>query len=124
MELSIYLKGLINAKPAPVVICDLDYRIIFMNDFAKKAYEKYGGEALIGQLLYNHCGLEAKTKIDMIIEYFKENNDQNAIFGYHDDEKNADIYVVAIRDEDKKLIGFTSMHEYRTPDTSPEYQID
>lgn len=124
MELSVYLEGLINAKPSPVVICDLDYRIIFMNEFAKKSYKKYGGEKLIGQLLYNHCGLEAKTKIDMIIECFKENKDQNAIFGYHEDEDNTDIYIVAIRDSSRKLIGFTSIHENRTPDSSPEYQID
>ncbi|MBQ8960724.1 MAG: PAS domain-containing protein [Ruminococcus sp.] len=124
MELSTYLIGLIDSKPAPVVICDLDYRIIFMNAYAKTAYEKFGGEALIGQLLYNHCGLEAKTKIDMIIEYFKENKDQNYIFGYHEDKNNTDIYIVAIRDSNKELIGFTSMHESRTPDTSLEYYID
>ena len=124
MELYDYLLGLINAKPAPVVICDLNYRIIFMNDHAKKAYAKYGGENLMGQLLYNHCGLEAKTKIDMIIEWFKENKDRNSIFGYHDNEQNTDIYIVAIRDKNKDLIGFTSMHELRTPDSTPEYQLD
>ena len=118
------LVGLINTKHSPIVVCDLDYRIIFMNTYANEKYESRGGEKLIGQLIGNYTSIEGMTKLDMIIEWFKENNDKDKVFCYHVDENNTEVYLVAIRNEKRELIGFSSMHECREPETMPGYVID
>ncbi len=124
MDLTEILIGLTNTKKSPIVICDTDYRIVFMNDWAKKEYAPYGGEALIGQSLLTHCGFEGRTKVEMVIEWFKENNDKDSLFCYHKDESNTDVYLVAIRNKDRELIGFTGIYESRDPETIEGYVFD
>ena len=48
-----YFKSIIDQDRCAVVICNLDHRIIYMNPAAVINYEKYGGEALVGQNLLN-----------------------------------------------------------------------
>ena len=93
-------------------------------DWAKKEYAPYGGEALIGQSLLTHCGFEGRTKVEMVIEWFKENNDKDSLFCYHKDESNTDVYLVAIRNKDRELIGFTGIYESRDPETIEGYVFD
>ena len=40
MELSLYFKSIVDQDQCPVVICDLDHQIIYMNPGAKARYEK------------------------------------------------------------------------------------
>ena len=119
-----FFEGLINAEQSPIVICDTDRRIVFMNTFAKNKYNKYGGNEITGKLLDNFCDTEAMSKINMVIEWFKEDAANNKIFAVHKKETNEDIYIVAIRDENKNLIGFTSMYECRTPEKTDVYRMD
>lgn len=51
MELSVFFKSVIDQDRAPVVLCDLDHTILYMNPAAIRNYEKRGGEKLIGQSL-------------------------------------------------------------------------
>ena len=42
-----FFKSVIDADDAPVVICDLEHTIVYMNPTAVKRYEKRGGAALV-----------------------------------------------------------------------------
>ena len=119
-----FFKGLINSKKSPIVICDTDYKIIFMNTSALKEYEKYGGKDMIGKHLTLFCSTETMSKVDMVIEWFKEDKANNRIFATHKKETNEDIYIIAIRDENESLIGFTSVYECRTPEKAEQYEMD
>ena len=48
MNISFYFKSIIDSDIAPIVICNTDHRIIYMNPSAKKRYAKNGGGSLVG----------------------------------------------------------------------------
>ena len=123
MEASYYVERLIDTKPTPVVICDLEYRIVFMNTCAKQRYKKSNGEDLVGRKLHSFVDLETLTKIDMVVEWFKESKDNNKVFSQHT-ESNTDVYIIAIRDLDGELIGFTDIFEEREPDSGETFDLD
>lgn len=52
-----------------------------------------------------------------LITYFK-------IFESRNDEENKDVYMVALRDEDGKLIGYYEKHEYRNLETMKFYDFN
>ena len=119
-----FFEGLINSKQSPVVICDTDYKIVFMNTFALKEYGKYGGRDMIGKHLNLFCNTETMSKVDMVVEWFKEDKANNRIFAVHKKETNEDIYIVALRDDNQNLIGFSSVYECRTPEQNDVYRMD
>ena len=123
MDASYYVERLIDTKPTPVVICDLEYRIVFMNTCAKQRYKKSNGEDLVGRKLHSFVDLETLTKIDMVVEWFKESKENNKVFSQHT-ESNTDVYIIAIRDEDGELIGFTDIFEERDPDHGETFDLD
>ena len=51
MELSVLFKSVLDQDTAPVVLCDLNHTILYMNPAAIRNYAKRGGEKLIGQSL-------------------------------------------------------------------------
>ena len=55
---------------------------------------------------------------------FKEDEKNNHVFALHDDVNNHDMYMLAIRNAKKKLIGFYGRVESRNPDTSKVFDID
>ena len=123
MDASYYVERLIDTKPTPVVICDLEYRIVFMNTCAKKRYKKSQGEDIVGKKLHAFVDIETLSKIDMVVEWFKESKDNNKVFSQHT-ESNTDVYIIAIRDEDGELIGFTDIFEERDPDHGETFDLD
>ena len=53
-----FFKSVIDQDRAPVVICDLNHVIVYMNPVAEKNYEKWGGaEFYAGQ---SYCGVPEK----------------------------------------------------------------
>ena len=79
MELNAYFKSFIETEEEPVIICDLDYRIIFINNAAASAYAKIGGYDMVGKLLDSFIDLETQSKINMVVEWFKESKDNNRV---------------------------------------------
>lgn len=123
MEASYYVERLIDTKPTPVVICDLEYRIVFMNTCAKQRYKKSNGEDIVGKKLHAFVDIETLSKIDMVVEWFKESKENNKVFSQHT-ESNTDVYIIAIRDIDGELIGFTDIFEERDPDHGETFDLD
>lgn len=57
-----------------VTVCDLDARVIYMNDRACKVFEKYGGKDLLGRSLFD-CHNEHSCEV---IRNLLENGTTNA----------------------------------------------
>lgn len=124
MELYDYFKSIIDNDRSAIVVCNLDHTIIYMNPSAKERYAKSGGAELIGKSLLGCHNENSSELINKITDYFKENPDKNIIYTFHNEKENKDVYTVALRDENKNLIGYYEKHEYRTPETMKKYNFE
>lgn len=111
-------KSVLEQDRAAVVICDLGHKIIYMNPAAIKRYEKRGGEKLIGRSLLDCHNARSCELIEKVIAWFAESRENNMIFTSRNDRENKDVYMVALRDGNGKLIGYYEKHEYRDPETA------
>lgn len=119
-----FYKSIIDQDRSAVVICNLQHEIIYMNPAAIKNYEKWGGDKLIGQSLLNCHNPESREKIERVVAWFAESEAHNLIYTFHNEKQNKDVYMVALRDEEKKLIGYYEKHEYRNPETMKLYDFE
>lgn len=93
-----FFKSVIDADDAPVVICDLENTIVYMNPTAVKRYEKRGGAALVGRSIKGCHNGDSNDKIEQVI--------------------------IALRDEEGELIGYYEKHEYRNIETMKLYDME
>lgn len=112
------LKSVLNQDTAPVVVCDMDDIIVYMNPSAIKRYHK----DLTGRSIKDCHPPKANEMIDKVVSRFKESKDNNIIYTYRNEEENKDVYMVALRDDDGTLIGYYEKHEYRNRETVGLYQ--
>ena len=122
MELTEFCKSYSETEEEPVTICDLDYRIIFINKAADIAYAKIGGYDIVGKSLNTYIDFETQSKINMVVEWFKESPENNCVFACKV-KASVDGYVYALRNDDGELIGFCNKRKSRIPDTSEPYSI-
>ena len=106
MELAPFFKSIIDQDRTSIVICDLEHTIIYMNPAAIANYEKRGGEALVGSSLLDCHNAQSCEKIEQVLAWFAKSSDNNIIYESHNSAKNKDVYIVALRDESKNLIGY------------------
>ena len=106
-----------------IVVCDLNHTILYMNKVAVKRYEKRGGEKLVGQSLLACHNPESKELINKILKWFSEDENNNMIYTFRNEKENKDVYMVALRDENNKLIGYYEKHEYRNHETAKVYDF-
>lgn len=123
MELSKYMKSIIDMDRSSVVICSLDHKIIYMNPAAIGRYEKRGGKDLIGKSLMNCHNEKSNEIIKNVIDWFAKSAENNMIYTYHNEKENKDVYMVALRDDDETLIGYYEKHEYRDRETAKLYDF-
>ena len=123
MELSVFFKSVIDRDRAPIVLCDLDHTIIYMNSAAVCKYAKRGGEKLIGQSLLACHNQHSRELIEKTVAWFQENPEHNIIYEFHNEKDNRDVYTVAMRDANGTLIGYYEKHEYRNRETMRLYDI-
>lgn len=116
------LKSYADTEEFPLVICDMNYKIRYINYEALKRYERYGGEEMIGRSLNVFMDEEAQSKVDMVIEWFKEDTAHNRILAVRDKRDNTDIYMCALRNTKGELIGFCSRHRSRKKDENTPYK--
>ena len=121
-ELFDFFKGIVDSEEGPIVLCNLDYRIIYENPSAKRYYEP--ATPLTGKLLSTHMDEEMMSKVVMSVEWFKEDITNNKVFAFHDKRNNMDMYILAIRNTDGNLIGFYGRREDRNPDQGKEFDLD
>ena len=123
MELTPFFKSVLDQDRAPVVLCDLEHTIIYMNKAAIERYAKYGGEALLGKSLLNCHTPKAREIINQVLDWFRTDKDHNIIYEFRNDEENKDVYMVALRDDGGNLIGYYEKLEYRNRETAKLYDF-
>lgn len=113
MELNQFFKSVIDQDQCAVVICNLEHEIIYMNPAAAARYVKWGGAELLGKCLLDCHNDKSVEMIHKVVDWFGKSNDHNRVFTSHNEKENKDVYMVALRDEGGRLIGYYEKHEYR-----------
>ena len=117
--LEAFLKSVIDQDPAPVVICGLDSVIVYMNP---SAIARYHGD-LTGKDLRACHNAESNEKIDRVLNWFSEDRAHNRVYISRSEKANRDVYMIALRDETGRLIGYYEKHEYRARETAAFYDL-
>ena len=112
-------KSILEQDAAPIVICDMDSIIVYMNPSAIERYHK----DLTGSSLKDCHNAKSNEMIERVLAWFGESKDNNIIYTYHNDKENKDVYMVALRDDDGTLIGYYEKHEYRNRETDMLYNF-
>lgn len=115
------LKSVIDQDSAPVVICNCEHTIMYMNPSAAARYAKRGGAKLIGKSLMECHNPESRKAIEQVVGWFQKDKTHNSVFTFHNEKENRDVYMVALRDETGTLIGYYEKHEYRNRETKLPY---
>ncbi len=123
MEMTGYFKSIIDEDKCAVVICNLSHEIIYMNPAAVVRYGKRGGQTLVGQSLLDCHNPQSVEMIKKVVLWFEESVEHNRIYTFHNEKENKDVYMVALRGEDKSLIGYYEKHEYRNRETAKQYDF-
>ena len=116
-----FYKAVLDADRAPVVLCDLNHTIVYMNQAAIEHYASQGGEKLLGKSLLNCHTPRAREIIEKTLSWFAESPEHNLIYEFRNDEENKDVYTVALRNDSGELIGYYEKHEFRNRETMPLY---
>ena len=122
IDLTDFFKGIVDSEEGPIVICNLDYRIVYVNPKADVYYEPV--KPLAGKLLATLMDEEMMSKVVMSVEWFKEDVKNNKVFALHDKVNNMDMYILSIRNSKNELIGFYGRREDRTPEQGKEFDLD
>lgn len=123
MDISIFLKSLADTDTAPIVICDIEHNIVYMNSTAISRYEKWGGENLVGKSIFSCHNDNSNKKIVKVVEWFAASKNNNRFFTHHNPDENKDVYMIALRSENGDLIGYYEKHEYRNAETAKLYDF-
>lgn len=121
MNLTVFFKSIIDSDNMPIVVCNTEHEIIYMNPTAVQRYAKKGGAELIGKSLLNCHNSTSNEKIKAVLEWFEKSPENNRIFTFHNPKENKDVYMIALRDDNGNLIGYYEKHEFRTLDTTEKY---
>ena len=123
MDLSKYMKSIIDMDRSSVVICDLEHRMIYLNPAAIRNYKKYSGADLVGRSLLDCHNENSQAIIKKVVAWFAESTENNMIYTFFNKKENKDVYMVALREEDGTLIGYYEKHEYRDRETAELYDF-
>ncbi len=121
MDLSIFFKSIVDQDTSAIVICGLDHKILYLNPAARERYKKRG--ELVGKSILDCHNEHSREMILRVVEWFSESVSHNIIFTYHNENENKDVYMVALRDDNGKLIGYYEKHEYRSPECTKPYDF-
>ncbi|MCH5349066.1 MAG: PAS domain-containing protein [Oscillospiraceae bacterium] len=123
MELSVFFKSIIDMDTSAVVICNLEHDIVYMNPAAAERYKKHGGYELMGKSLLDCHTPAANEKIKQVVDWFLKSADNNRVYTFYNPKENKDVYMIALRDDSGKLVGYYEKHEYRNRETMEFYDM-
>ncbi len=114
-----FFKSILEQDKAPVVVCDMQSTVVYMNPAAIARYKV----DLTGQNLKSCHPAAANEKMDRVLAWFSQSRDNNTVYTFRNDKENKDVYMVALRDANGALIGYYEKHEYRNRETMKLYDI-
>lgn len=123
MELAPYFKSMVEQDRCAVVVCGVDHTILYLNPAAVRQYAKWGGAALAGKSLLDCHNATSCEMIQKVVDWFGESAEHNRVYTHHNPKQNKDVYMVALRDDSARLIGYYEKHEYRTAETARPYDL-
>lgn len=118
-----YLFSMAQEDCSPIVMCNLDHEIIYMNPVAEKRYAKSGGADLVGKSLLACHGEKSGKRIEEVVDWFRAKKENHRIYTFYNEKENKDVYMVALRDGQGTLIGYYEKHEYRDRETGKPYDF-
>ncbi|MCM1154760.1 MAG: PAS domain-containing protein [Roseburia sp.] len=121
MELASYFKSVVEQDRCPVVICNTEHDVIYMNPAAVSRYAKSGGAGLIGHSIFDCHNAHSQEIIRQVVDWFREDTAHNIAYTYRNEKENKDVYMVALRNDDGTLIGYYEKHEYRNLETMEKF---
>ncbi len=121
-DINAYFKSVVHMDRAPVVLCDTEGTILYMNPAAVKRYASYGGEALVGRNISLCHNEHANLMLQRVLDWFLLSPDNNLVYTMVNEKENKDVYMAALRDDQGKLIGYYEKHEYRDHETMAMYE--
>ncbi len=123
MELVPFLKSVVDNDTDAVVVCDLSHTMIYLNPAAVKRYEKRGGAALVGKSVLDCHNEHSRRMIERVIEWYQKDASHNVVFLGFQEKRREDLYMIALRDENGKLIGYYEKHACRVRDEAQPYDL-
>lgn len=121
MDFSQFFKSVIDQDDSPIVICDTQNIIVYMNPAARERYKKHG--ELTGNSIADCHNADSNEKMAQVIEWFKADKTHNKVYTFRNDKENKDVYMIALRDDKGELIGYYEKHIYRTDETMKKYDL-
>ena len=97
--------AILDSLKEPVVFCDLDHIIRYMNKAAIAHYRE--GEALIGKSVLDCHNAKSQKQMLQIFSEMKEGLEERLITN----NEKCRIYMRAIRDDDGSLLGYYERYE-------------
>ena len=119
MNINTFFKSVIDADKAPIVICDLEHNVVYMNPSAVARYKVN----ITGKSIKSCHNADSNEKIDRVFAWFAKAKENNTVYISHKDKDNRDVYMVALRDDQGELIGYYEKHEYRNKETAELYSM-
>ena len=116
-------RSVMEQDSAPIVICDTEHTIVYMNPAAATHYERFGGSALLGKCLLECHNERSIAMIRKVLAWFQADPAHNCVHTFYNPKENKDVYMIALRDENNGLIGYYEKHEYRNVDPTPLYAM-
>lgn len=111
------LKSIADQDTAPIVVCDTDSVIVYMNPSAVRRYHR----DLTGCSLKDCHNAKSNEMIEKVLAWFGKDKSNNIIFTYHSAKENKDVYMVALRDDNGKLIGYYEKQVFKDLETAAPY---
>ena len=118
MEINKFFKSIIDSDDAPIVICDTEHKVVYMNPASVSRYKV----DITGKSIKNCHNSDSNKKIDMVIDYFRQSKNNNKVHTSFIEKENTDVYMIALRDSTGTLIGYYEKHESRNIDRSEFYK--
>lgn len=112
-------KSIIDSDRAPIVVCDMDSVVVYMNPASIARYHV----DLTGKNIQLCHNAESNEKIERVLSWFAKSKENNVVYTSRNDKENKDVYMVALRDEDGSLIGYYEKHEYRNREARGLYEM-
>ena len=119
MDINSFLKSVIDSDLAPVVICNLEHTVVYMNPASIARYHT----DLTGKSIKACHNADSNAKIDRVVAWFAESKDNNIVYTSRNDKENKDVYMVALRNDNGTLIGYYEKHEYRNKESVGLYDF-
>ena len=112
-------KSVLDMDRAPIVLCNMDSTVVYMNPSAIARYKV----DLTGKSIKICHPDAANEKIDRVLQWFGKSRENNIVYTFCNEKENKDVYMVALRDANGELIGYYEKHEYRNKETASLYDI-